>query len=569
MRQARTDPIEELDTLQRWIESGVEIELSSVPPPQRFDNTLSVRQQHQAVKQRLQEYKDFGAIVPLMDQHSIPPYVQPLHAITKPNAKTRVVVDLSRNLNEHVERKHFHYATVEDAVAMAFPNCFMGKLDLSNCFLSFGMDQAALQYLVFQFEGVLQQFVRLPFGLSSAPNQCTRLLTVPAFAMKERGLTLTSYLDDFFFISSTAEGLTHTLDQATLIFNQMGLVVNPSKREGPTQRLSFLGVEIDSVNQTVACPRSRIDELMELLSTSSKASSLKLQAAQSLIGKLSFSAKVLPGFRPFMRRLHDAVKSRQQRRSNKTTITLDQSWKEDCQFWINNLQHWNGSAKWRSAQSTPVIFATDASIKGFGFYLEEVPVHMLTASRSWQQKFQLGSGFVGSFHESHQDLHATHREIGWSELFALLATLMTYGPLITNQSVLFRCDNESDCHIINRQATSSPKLARMLRRIYAESLRWNLSINARHRSGVDNELADYLSRPLPTSNEGPSEDDGVERVAAWRRFDSNSPTHCARLSFCTMVNSEQFQPRDDAQSSSSLQHRHSEQIRGEITNNLS
>ena len=192
-----------------------------------------------------------------------------------------------------------------------------------------------------------------------------------------------------------------------------------------------------------------------------------------MIGKLNFAATVLPGFRPFMRRLHDAVKVSELNKQQRT-IKLDENWTADCDFWIRHLRTWNGIAKWRSAQTEPVVFATDASTGGFGFYIEAIPSKLQAETTSWARRFRIGSGFAGTFDESHADLHTSHRNIAWTELFALLATLITYGHHIQNQSVLFRCDNESDCYIINRQATRSPQLARILRRIYAESLRWNL-----------------------------------------------------------------------------------------------
>lgn len=546
---------EELDTLRRWIEEGVEIELESQPKPRRYDNTLAVHQHHNEVKQRLEEYHMFGAVEKLPLGEANPPFIQPLHAITKPNSKTRIVLDLARNLNDHVVKREFHYASVEEAVQSAFQGCYLGKLDLSNCFLSFGMDQDALKFLVFKFQGLLQRFVRLPFGLTSAPLQCTRLLTVPSFAMRELGLTTISYLDDFIFIAATAEELTAALDSATQIFQSMGLVVNPSKREGPAQRIVFLGVEIDSVNCTLACPRSRIDELLSLLSATRAQRWIPHKEAQSLIGKLSFAATVLPGFRPFMRRLHDAVKDKPTSRRSKRNIRLNEdkmcNWTADCDFWIRNLTAWNGAAKWRSAYNQPVVFATDASTKGFGFYVESIPSQLHAQAASWAQQFQLGSGFAGIFDAAHADLHSTNKEIAWTELFAILAALITYGPLISNQSVLFRCDNESDCHIINRQSTQSPHLAQILRRIYAESIRWNLSLRARHRSGVDNTLADFLSRPLVKGKLNTigtmKEDNGAARVAAWQRQQAadNSLTHSVPLLFCSMLNSNRFEPRSE------------------------
>jgi hypothetical protein len=56
-------------------------------------------------------------------------------------------------------------------------------------------------------------------------------------------------------------------------------------------------------------------------------------------------------------------------------------------------------------------------------------------------------------------------------------------------------DNLSDVHILNRQATRSERLAGLLRAVYLLAMEHNISISTRHRPGVENVLADFLSRP--------------------------------------------------------------------------
>ena len=79
--------------------------------------------------------------------------VQPLHVIIKSEKKPRVVVDLSRNLNAHLEYEYFQYSCVDDAVEASYPGCWYGKLDLTNCFLSFPLRPSVRRYFCFRFEG--------------------------------------------------------------------------------------------------------------------------------------------------------------------------------------------------------------------------------------------------------------------------------------------------------------------------------------------------------------------------------------------------------------------------------
>ena len=105
------------------------------------------------------------------------------------------------------------------------------------------------------------------------------------------------------------------------------------------------------------------------------------------------------------------------------------------------------------------------------------------------------SVFSGSYAPEHAHLHHSHTQIAWCELLAVVACASTYAPQLAGQSMLFYVDNSTDVHIINRQATRSKALAGLLRQLYSIACKHNISIRAQHRPGVENTLADFLSRP--------------------------------------------------------------------------
>ena len=112
-----------------------------------------------------------------------------------------------------------------------------------------------------------------------------------------------------------------------------------------------------------------------------------------------------------------------------------------------------------------------------------VPAHLLP-----------GAGFLGHWSACHTDYTDSHRKIGWCEMFAALYALLTYASLLQDQSVILVLDNQSDVSIINRQATRSQRIAVLLRAMFDVCYRHNISVHARHLPGVDNVLADFLSR---------------------------------------------------------------------------
>lgn len=489
MRASRQYVASDLDDLEGHIEHGVRLlfDVNGPPPAKHYINSPSVHQHIDAVRSRLREYIDWGAVTEVQtinvtsDEH-----VHPLLAVVKPGKKVRICIDLSRNLNDFLNHIPFRYSTVTDAVRLSYPGCWYAKLDLSNCFLSFPLHPDTRPYLRFRLDGRLYQFERMPFGLASAPRICTQLLSVVAHELTCRGVTFVRYLDDFLFIAHDQAACQRMLSTALLVFANYGLVVNPDKTELPSQLITFLGIVLDSIQCTLSVTEGRCQELLQLMAEYRHIVSCTGHSLLSLIGKLSFAAQVMPGARPFMRRLLDAVHHHRAHR----TVRLPPTFHIDLQFWQSRMLHWNRRCRWVTAN--PWILVSDASLQGFGFHCWTVPPHVDVASVP--SHLLPGTGHYGDWSQCHTDYTDSHRKIGWCEMFSTLFAVVTYAPLLHNQSVILVLDNESDVAIINRQATRSDRIAVLLRALFDLCYRYNISVSSRHLAGVDNVLADFLSR---------------------------------------------------------------------------
>jgi hypothetical protein len=458
----------QLDLITDWITNGVSLDFASLPDSVDFNNTYSVDEHASEVRQRLQEYIQLQAIVPLPSNHVCPFGIQPLHVIIKENKKPRLVIDLSRNLNKNLQYEYFHYSNLTEATEAAKRASWFVKLDLSNCYLSFPLHPSTYPHFIFSFEDHLYQFVRMPFGLCSAPRICTMLLSVLHHRItSECSSHLTAlirYLDDLLFITPSQPAAQLVLEIAQRVIQSFGLVVNTDKTEGPAQVISFLGVQLDSIHYTLSCTSERVQHLLLLLHNALTMKKVKLSFLSSLIGKLSFAAMVLPGARPFMRRMLDfkhqcyktlqrskhqwsshhnikhnanttsnSISSHSQRserrehfRASNTSVWMMKGFKLDVKFWIDHLQEWNGTQRWRASLSDPICFASDASLDGFGFYVEHIPnTH---DSSAWPVHMQVGSAFSGIYSSCHRELHSSSGCIQWCELFA---SMQHYPPTVT------------------------------------------------------------------------------------------------------------------------------------------
>ena len=212
---------------------------------------------------------------------------------------------------------------------------------------------------------------------------CTQLLAVVQSALRRAGIHDVRYLDDF-FIARSREAL-----QRHLALAQFALVVNPDKT-APSQRLSVLAFFLDSVARTVSCTPERVVELTELLRALCRQRVIQRRHAESLTGELSFAAKVLPvlpGPRPFLRRMLDTIhacKSRRPTTSLRIGAEAPHRRRLPCRGTLlaRSLQQLDRSERWRSARSVPFVFASDARLD---VYFESTPTPSTVDSAPWSQ----------------------------------------------------------------------------------------------------------------------------------------------------------------------------------------
>ena len=76
----------------------------------------------------------------------------------------------------------------------------------------------------------------------------------------------------------------------------------------------------------------------------------------------------------------------------------------------------------------------------------------------------------------------------------MLVALRVWGKLWTSTQVLLFCDNEAVDQVIGSSKTKDPFLAACLRNIWLITASYDIDINIRHIAGVQNNLADALSR---------------------------------------------------------------------------
>ncbi|KAM3924714.1 uncharacterized protein RB166_008052 [Leptodactylus fuscus] len=201
---------------------------------------------------------------------------------------------------------------------------------------------------------------------------------------------------------------------------------------------------------------------------------LRLQELQSLLGKLNFACRILAMGRVFCRRLAAATGGV---RAPHHYVRLGRELRGDLKVWDRFLASYNGRSLMLEAAVTAgdLNLFTDASgSMGFGAF--------------WD-----GRWCVGSWPEE-------WKERGWCknlallELFPIVVALSIWGEGFRNKKVKLFCDNMGVVQAINGLSASSPPVVCLLQHLVLLCLSLNAWVVAEHVPGVDNCIADALSR---------------------------------------------------------------------------
>ena len=147
----------------------------------------------------------------------------------------------------------------------------------------------------------------LCFGLSRTPAIFNRLSNAIVRIMSQRGFTaVVNYLDNFLITCRTHTECQHSLATLISLLHSLGFNISWKKVVSPTQRVTLLGLELDSLNVYSPSGWQVESPQCSYLVFSCKTSANKRQL-QSLAGSLNFACHVVHGGHTFLRRVIDCI----------------------------------------------------------------------------------------------------------------------------------------------------------------------------------------------------------------------------------------------------------------------
>ncbi len=84
--------------------------------------------------------------------------------------------------------------------------------------------------------------------------------------------------------------------------------------------------------------------------------------------------------------------------------------------------------------------------------------------------------------------------IQWKELYAVVMACEVWGHLWPNKRILFYCDNMAVVHLWRSGLSKAPFLMHLVRALFFVAAKHNFHVSITHIAGVNNSIADALSR---------------------------------------------------------------------------
>ncbi|XP_029963540.1 uncharacterized protein LOC115400030 [Salarias fasciatus] len=413
--------------------------------------------------------------------------------IPKKGGSLRPILDL-RFLNLHLRKYKFKMLTHKVLFRSIHPGDWFTSVDLQDAYFHISIYPAHRKYLRFAFKGTAYEYQTLPFGLSLAPRVFSKCVEAALNPMRASGFRVFAYLDDFLLCASSKEKSERDTRKLMDRLYSLGFNINPVKScLSPTQRIEYLGLEIDSVSFRGFLSHARVKKFRQHLALFRRGRSVSLRDCLRLSGLMASSISVIP---------HGLLKMR------------------DFQRWISSLRLDARRHLRRMVRVSPECLLALRHWRDPGIFSTGVPLGAVVMRKTVTTDASLtGWGAVFGRRSVNGTWPPTLRQahINYLELLAVFLALRHFLPLLGKCHVLVRADNTTAVAYINREGgTRSVKLHRLAQSLLLWSSEHLLSLRAAHLPGALNSGADLLSRGNPLYGEWRLNPEVLLRV--WERF---------------------------------------------------
>ena len=323
----------------------LEIPLTSDVPIRRKMYNLPFSSK-EVVEKEIQVMLDLEIIEP-----SKSPYSSPVVLVRKKDGSCRFCIDF-RGLNKITVFDAEPIPNVEDLFVRLAHSRVFTKIDLAKGYWQILVLPEDRPKTAFATHQGLFQFIRMPFGLLSAPAVFARMMRMLHLA----DLSAENFFDDILVHSASWSDHLHHVRNVLDRLKSYGLTARPSKILAGFQSLEFLGHVVGS--GVLRPDESKTEKILQVSTPTTK------KQVRSLLGLLSFYRRYIPGFASVAAPLTDLTKE-----GGRSCRSIH--WTPDCASALQEIQDIlsRKPVLLLPRLDLPFVLQTDASSTGLGAVL--------------------------------------------------------------------------------------------------------------------------------------------------------------------------------------------------------
>lgn len=451
------------DIVRQWILEGVRLPFHEVPDRFELQNHTLSNVQQGFISTEIKRLIECDYIEACEKK---PKCVSPLGCVPKRNGKFRLITDL-RTLNSFCSPPRYKNEDVRDVASVLKPNDKFISLDIKDGFYHIPVYPVDREYLGFFWSGVYYRWKVLPFGLNSSPYFFAKTVRPVLEYLREIGLRVTVYVDDF-LLGASDKHIVDARDQLLHTLEDLGFLINFEKSQlNPSTKIDYIGYTIFNAQDKliVKVQSSRISKLKRAIRRALTGRSIKARTLAKIAGQcVSTAWAVTPG-KLLLRNIYRLLSTRD---SWESDLTINKEAITELKWWLTAVNHWNSREVCTRPVEIQVI--TDASHLGWG-----AVCNGKIASGDWNKRVSCASS-------------------NYREMMAILLAIISFRTILKNKSVQILSDNITSIAYVNHKGGPCQTLSQIATSIWAEAVNNGMSIQCAHIAGRKNLAADYWSR---------------------------------------------------------------------------
>lgn len=466
-------------TVLSWIEFGLTYEWTDGAPPPSVGTEYRIAEElNEARDKELTRFKNLGAIVRLPEEDLSTAVFNGVFVVQQRN-KNRPVID-QRFPNSYQSKIHFKMDSIRDVKDLIRAKEFMFKIDIKDAYLHLRYRRAHWKFGAFWWKGEAWCCKSMMFGHTHAPRWWTKVMRSVVEFIRRKGIRCVIYLDDLLVLCGTDWDTAIRIRDFVLdTLLRLGLTINLTKSVlQPVRRISYLGFVLNSKTMTISVEAKKLTEVRKKVRKLLKKQKASARDLARILGLVSSMANAILPWR--LRTRATLLSKNAMLKSGMdwdTDFVLSSSVSSELEFWLTQIQNWNG----RSIKEAEPTWTTisDSSATGFGGRSE-----LTLVAHSWDQ-----------------DLKGRHS-----------TRLETCGAVRVIKEVILRedlrdgtllhlSDNTTAVSYLSKQGGRIPAISEEVEQLWEFCLQRGIILKARYLPGKDLPEIDFLSRMAKNDSE--------------------------------------------------------------------